>query len=94
MLTLEGELSIHEAALQRDRLLAWLDRGADGGLDLTAVTECDSAGVQLLVALRKTLEARGQHLQLHAPPACVRAALRDWGLDLDDRPATPGEEIA
>jgi ABC-type transporter Mla MlaB component len=47
---------------------------------MSAVTEIDSAGVQLLLALRASLAARGQALSLQAPGGMVLDALRTLGL--------------
>jgi anti-anti-sigma regulatory factor len=49
-------------------------------LDLSAVTDFDSSGVQLLMALRASLADKGQTLQLVAPSAVVRNALDTFGL--------------
>jgi len=81
-----AELTIVNAAAQQaDWLaaLAGLDAAADAGplaLDLSAVTEIDSAGVQLLLALRASLAARGRALHLQAPGGMVREALGTLGL--------------
>lgn len=65
----------HQLLLQSMELLA-----ADPRVDLSGVTECDSSGVQLLVALRSSLAERGQALQVHGMPAVVRDALDVYGL--------------
>ncbi len=49
-------------------------------LDLSAVHDFDSSGVQLLLATRRSLAARGSALQLVAPTAAVHDALRLFGL--------------
>ncbi|MGC4077870.1 MAG: STAS domain-containing protein [Rubrivivax sp.] len=70
-LAIEGELTIYRAAELRETLLAALAAAPDGDLtlDLSAVTEFDSAGVQLLMAAKKSAEARGRGLRLvrHSP---------------------------
>jgi anti-anti-sigma factor len=77
------ELTIqHAARLRQD----WLDRltGEPGGpftLDLGGVAEIDSAGVQLLLALRHSLRQQGRSLQLEQPAAAVQDALRTLGLN-------------
>jgi anti-anti-sigma factor len=77
------ELTIVHAAAQREAWLAALDEGAGAAalaLDLSAVTEIDSAGVQLLLALHGSLVERGRELRLHAPNSLVLEALRTLGL--------------
>lgn len=80
-LVLAAELTIAYAADMHGRLLA---ASADGaalpGLDLSAVSDIDSAGVQLLLSAARSQQARGQALALHAPSAAVRAAFAVYGL--------------
>jgi anti-anti-sigma factor len=75
------DLTIVQAAEVRARLLEQLPLLAeDPRLDLRSVTEFDSSGLQLLVALRHSLAAQGHTLQLLAPSAIVRDALDTVGL--------------
>lgn len=78
-LALEGELTIYSAAAQRDVLLAWSLDGS-GVIDLSAITDCDSAGVQLLLSARATLAKDGRTLVLREPSQPVRDALLGFGL--------------
>ena len=81
-LALGPELTIAQAASCRDQLVdALCAAGPDLALDLSAVTDIDSAGVQLLLALRRSVAARGGTLQLQRPSGDVRAALAVLGLD-------------
>jgi phospholipid transport system transporter-binding protein len=90
VISLDSGLSIVEAAQQRDRLLqALAGAGGDLVLDLTAISECDSAGVQLLLAAARTLRERGHHLQLRQPPEAVCQALASYGLDETMAPLSP-----
>jgi anti-anti-sigma factor len=70
---IDGELTIYRAAELCEALKAQLARVADGEaleVDLSAVTEMDSAGAQLLLAARKTARASGRGLRLsHRSPA-------------------------
>lgn len=87
-LTAGAELTIVHASAQHAEWLAATasldaDGGADGGvlsLDLSAVSEIDSAGLQLLLALRASLAERGRALRLQSPNAMVLEALRTLGL--------------
>ena len=88
VLPLDGELTIPHAAVQRERLLAWLAEtdpaaGAEvpaPTLELSAVEAIDSAGIQLLLALRHSLANRGQVLHCHGVPPPVADALTLYGL--------------
>ena len=67
MLAIEGELTIFRAAELKPVLL---DNPALTEIDLSGVTEFDSAGVQLLMLAKKTAMAEGRQLRLlaHSPP--------------------------
>lgn len=80
-ISLSGELSIVDAAALREQLREALALGpGDLALDLSGVEGCDSAGVQLLLALARSLAARGDALQLVRPSDPVRHALATLGL--------------
>jgi anti-anti-sigma factor len=74
------ELNIGHAAAARDILAAALAGQGDRALDLGAVSDIDSAGVQLLLAARRSLAERGNALHLTAASAAVRDALAVFGL--------------
>lgn len=87
---LPTELTIYAVAGCRETFLAELDRlDADDTpeaplqLPAQAVEEVDAAGLQLLIALERSLARRGRRLQLQAPSptfaaACRRLGLHDW----------------
>lgn len=70
-LTLDGDLTIRHAARRRGQLLDWLAQaGPDDALDVGRVSACDTAGLQLLLALRSSRAAQGRGLKLrHVSPA-------------------------
>jgi anti-anti-sigma factor len=68
---LSGELTIQHAAAQGEQLRQWIGDGMVS-VDLSAVEACDSSGVQLLVAARRSVAARGQSLELRDASAPVR----------------------
>ncbi len=85
---LTGELTIQFAAEQRTGLLALLEDTAEAlHLDLAAVEACDSAGVQLLLATRRSLHDRGHVLHLCALSTPVRQVLDTYGLQALYAPA-------
>jgi anti-sigma B factor antagonist len=80
-LALGPELTIAFAAASHQQLVEALARGTGTlALDLAGVTEFDSAGLQLLLAARRSLTAQGRALRLLAPSAVVRDALVVFGL--------------
>lgn len=80
-LTLPAELTIYVAAELRTTWLAWLDAlPADSPeqvlADGQAVTEVDAAGVQCLLALKRSLHRHGRTLHLQqASPALHKACI-------------------
>lgn len=81
---IEGEMTIYRAAELCAVLQAALKAG-DGelALDLSAVTEIDSAGVQLLLAAGKSAAAAQRELRLVARSPAVDEALVFLGLEPD-----------
>jgi anti-sigma B factor antagonist len=75
------ELTIAFAAATRDSLFDALHaQSGDLALNLSGVTDIDSAGVQLLLATQRSLVERGNALVLQTPSAPVREALAVFGL--------------
>ncbi|MDC8785964.1 STAS domain-containing protein [Roseateles koreensis] len=78
---LGGELTVTAAA---ETQLRWLEQLATLrgplALDLSAVEDIDSAGLQLLVALRHSVGALGYGLTLEAISPTVQSALDCYGL--------------
>lgn len=79
-LALAGELTIHRAEAIKAAMLAALGDG-DLELDLSAVVEVDTSGVQLLLSLAKTLATRGGALRMTAVSAPVMEAVGLLGVD-------------
>jgi len=77
---IDRDLTIYHVAELKPRLLAWLQ---DGGstLSLACAQECDSAGLQLLVAARREARAGGRDLVLTDVTPNALEALRRTGLD-------------
>ena len=83
-LRLEGELTIYTAQDTRQRLLQVL--AADTApqvlrLDLRAVTETDTAGIQLLLAARGHALSLGREVRFGGMPRGVEAAIQLLGLE-------------
>lgn len=69
VLRIEGEMTIYRAAELKQTLLASLDQAEELEVDLTAVTELDTAGVQILILAKQQALARQRKLRLiaHSP---------------------------
>lgn len=87
-LRLDGELTVHTAADRRAQVLSALDAGGAIGLDLSGVTEADTAGVQLLLVLRREADLQGRTLEVTGAATALRELLAVAGLDASLRPLT------
>lgn len=59
---ISGELTIYTAAHEKQQLRAFLESGDELELDLSQVSELDSAGLQVLILMKQ--EAARQHKKL------------------------------
>jgi len=90
-LSLGGDLTIMRAADLRETLLARLAEAPPVlALDLGAVSDFDSAGVQLLLATRRALHEAGARLVIVAASPTVRSSLALFGLGALLEPAAEG----
>jgi len=87
-LVLGPEMTIAQAAEQQLVLLEAVQGLATSALrlDLSNVSDLDSAAIQLLLATQRSLQDKAAELQLHQPSAVVLAALRSYGLDASLQP--------
>jgi ABC-type transporter Mla MlaB component len=87
-LPLHGDLTVQVAAERRSELLGLLAQcgpGAPCHLDLSDLVDVDSAGVQLLLALRRSLSEQGSSLHLAGVRGSLAQALASYHLDADLR---------
>lgn len=68
-IALDGEMTIYTALALKDELLAPLAQCETAELDLSGVSEIDSAGLQLLIMAKNEAQARGKSLLIngHSP---------------------------
>jgi anti-anti-sigma regulatory factor len=82
-LTLPSEITIYVAAELRGPWLDWLAREAgneaEAEADGQAVEEIDGAGLQCLLSLARSLEAREQCLRIRQPSVVLRQACARLG---------------
>jgi len=81
-LAVEGEMTIYRAAELKPALLETVRAHEAPALDLSAVTEFDSAGLQLLLVARQEAARLGRQLNLAAASPAVREVCALLGLDL------------
>jgi anti-anti-sigma factor len=68
---IEGELTIYTTGEYREALLEKCDTQLGMELELVDVTEMDTSGLQLILALKKQLEERGQALSFNTVSKAV-----------------------
>jgi len=83
---LDGELTIYTAAEQCPRLLAALEESPTVRVGLAGVTEMDTAGFQILLAVRHEAERLGGAAEFHGASEPVLDALAIVRLDGELRP--------
>ena len=73
---IRGEMTIYGAAALKDDLFAVLEAEPEGcAIDLAAVSEFDTTGLQLLLLARKVCLSRGGFFGLANPSTAVRETL-------------------
>lgn len=80
-LAVEGEMTIYRAAELQPLLLDAVRAHAAPALDLSAVTEFDSAGLQLLLAARRLAASLGKTLRVVAASPAVADVFALLGLN-------------
>lgn len=75
-LRIEGELTIYRAAELKPVVLDALARAPRTEIDLSGVTEIDTAGVQILMLAKRAAVADGRELRLVSHSAAVVDALQ------------------
>ena len=79
-LSLTEDLTIYHALEQKKMLLDALAAADDLELDLAQVGEIDTAGLQLLILLKKEARRAGKSLRLVAPSQAVSTVIEQCNL--------------
>lgn len=82
-LPIVGELTIHTAAEQKDLLLDLLNSPDELEIVLSGVTELDTAGLQLLLLIKREAARVSRQLRFTAPSQVVLDVLKIAYLDTD-----------
>lgn len=83
-LTIRNDLSIYTAKTLREALLDCLDTPGDLEIDLSEVSDCDAAGLQLLWAVRKSALHRKKSFRIVAAPAAISEVIKTAGMNQVD----------
>lgn len=87
---LEGEVTIYSATEVSARLFSTLTKYKAVLLDLSAVSELDTAGLQLLLAARRFSGEAGRTLKLRSPSPVVEDVLQLCRLSIPSDTAGAG----
>ena len=79
-LSLEGEMTIFAAAETKERLLAPLSRCKQVDVDLSQVSELDSAGLQLMILAKREAAILGKDIRFVAHSPAVMDVLELCGM--------------
>jgi len=68
--TIEGELTIYTAATEKQNLQNFLESDSELELNLSQVSEMDTAGLQILILMKNEARRRGKVLRyvMHSKP--------------------------
>lgn len=94
-LTLTEDLTIYHALDQKATLLDALSASDELELDLLSVSEMDTAGLQLLLLLKKEAQRSGKRVSIVAHSQAVRAVIDFCNLatELGDPLVIPAAEL-
>ena len=81
---IEGSLSVYEVGSLRDELLECLTNNDELELDLNDVSDCDTAGIQLLFSALKTTKDMGKKIRVQAISEDLKETATRMGIDLDN----------
>lgn len=79
-LAMRGPMTIYEAASDKKRLLDALEGARELEIDLSRVSDMDTAGIQVLLLLKREAISRGKALRLSAHNAVVLDVLNAYNL--------------
>ena len=82
-LRLAGELDLYSVETACEALLDHLARQPGLELDLSGVEACDTAGLQLLLAVRRSAAAASKSFAIHTPSPAIEQCGELLGLSLE-----------
>jgi len=80
-ITIENDLTIYHVATLRERLAAQMATLEKITINMQAVKKVDIAGIQLLLAMKRSTERQGKPFHLDNAPPCVVNAVKLTGFD-------------
>ena len=80
-LKLEGNLTIYEAGLLKERLLMSLEEGDLLLINMAEVRECDTSGLQVFCSAKKTADRKGKQIVIAGISKAVEDAMIKTGIN-------------
>jgi anti-sigma B factor antagonist len=80
-LTIEGEMTIYHANEMKEEFLANLEKCKSMEMDLTAVSEIDTTGFQLLLQLKRECNKEGKEVLLTSHSPAVLEVIELYGME-------------
>ena len=80
-LSIEGEMNIYHASKMKDELVKHLEKCKSMELDLTAVSEIDTTGFQLLLQLKRECNKEGKEVLLTSHSPAVLDVIELYGME-------------
>jgi ABC-type transporter Mla MlaB component len=82
-LSVEKKLTVYEVSEIREKIIGILDSGSDLQIDLCRVTECDTAGIQLLCSILRTVQKKKAPITFHPFSKAIQDAARIIKVELE-----------
>jgi len=81
-LRLEGPLTVYEVGEMREVLLVSMERDRELIVDIAGISDCDTAGVQLLISARKKTGNEKKKIFITGESEAVRKAAERIGVSM------------
>lgn len=81
-LTLENKLTIYDVAELREKIISLQDTNELIKMDLSQVTECDTAGIQFLCAILRSVQEKKRTIVINKFSRAIHEAAEQIGLRL------------
>jgi anti-anti-sigma factor len=86
VIRLTGELDLYGAVPARNFLIDHLQKGNGLDLDLSGVTTCDTAGLQLLLSAQSTVASQGKLFAIRSNSPAIQECARVLGISFATTP--------
>jgi anti-sigma B factor antagonist len=87
--TVEKKITIYEVTEIHKKILSLMEKESNLQIDLSQVTECDTAGIQLLCSILRTAQKKGETITIHPFSRAIQDTARNIGIELPARKLKP-----